>query len=313
MTHPALFYPKDFIETAEGLLLAVVASGLEKGRVLCFLRYVRGTYGWQKQSTAAANLYLHSHYPDYLFFSETLNAHLHGIPVNKITVHHQPVHRLQALMQSATHDTVESDLYMLANLLANAGLPLAHFGVTGSILPGVHNDSSDIDLVCYDREIFQLCRARVRDLITQGWLSDLSELDWQIAYQRREADFSYQDYVWHERRKHNKALVNKRKFDLSLLNRYQTDSGTGQKLGLTTLHCCVIDDSLSFDYPACFMTDHNRITSILSFTATYTGQAFKGETIEARGIVEQTPDGSQRLIVGSNREAKDQYIKVIRP
>ena len=32
------YLPRDFVETAEGLLFAVVAHGLEAGRVLCFLR-----------------------------------------------------------------------------------------------------------------------------------------------------------------------------------------------------------------------------------------------------------------------------------
>jgi len=43
-----MFYAKDFIETAEGLVFAVVASGIEQGKVLCFLRYVRKSTGLEK-------------------------------------------------------------------------------------------------------------------------------------------------------------------------------------------------------------------------------------------------------------------------
>jgi predicted nucleotidyltransferase len=35
-----MFFAKDFIETAEGLIFAVVERGVEDGKALCFLRYV---------------------------------------------------------------------------------------------------------------------------------------------------------------------------------------------------------------------------------------------------------------------------------
>ena len=61
-----IFLPKDFIETTEGLLFAVVASGLEAGKVRCFLRYVRSENGrWRKVQTAEANDLLMRHHFDY--------------------------------------------------------------------------------------------------------------------------------------------------------------------------------------------------------------------------------------------------------
>jgi len=39
-----MFFAKDFIETAEGLIFALVAPGLEEGKALCFLRYVHDPY-----------------------------------------------------------------------------------------------------------------------------------------------------------------------------------------------------------------------------------------------------------------------------
>jgi len=318
--HAAPFYPKDMLETVEGLLFAVVAYGLENDKALCFLRYVKEASGWKKYPTEAANSYLLSHYPDYLHYSEPLAAHLHAVPVANIRQHHQPRQRLQSLLQQPGPDAVEQDMARLLHLLHSNGLNLAHMGVTGSVLAGVHNPSSDIDLVCYDRAVFQQCRAVVRQLVTQGELDDLAEADWQAAYQRRAADLSYRDYVWHERRKHNKALVNGRKFDLSLLNvptqahtnGQAEQNGLCQKIGPASLQCVITDDSQAFDYPISFHTDHASIPTIICFTATYAGQAFKGERVEASGVLEQTPEGLQRLVVGSSREATGEYIKVIR-
>ena len=53
---PATTYlPRDFVETASGLLFAVVAHGLESQRVLAFLRYVRVDGALRKFGTDDAN------------------------------------------------------------------------------------------------------------------------------------------------------------------------------------------------------------------------------------------------------------------
>jgi hypothetical protein len=77
------------------------------------------------------------------------------------------------------------------------------------------------------------------------------------------------------------------------------------------LQCKVIDDAHAFDYPAEFKIDHPQISSIVSFTATYTGQAVTGEMIEVAGVLEQSEHGVKRIVVGSSREALGEYIKVI--
>jgi predicted nucleotidyltransferase len=255
---------------------------------------------------------LQSHHPDYLHFSVRLDAHLHAVPIPYIIMHHQPRQRLQDLIKAVPHDAVEQDLYQLAHLFKQQGLDLAGAGVTGSVLIGVHNPGSDIDLVCYDRPTFQHCRALVRDLTGHGVLAALGDEDWQASYQRRAADLSYAEYVWHEQRKHNKALVNGRKFDLSLMTEAEPETGGCQKRGTINLRCRIIDDTHGFDYPARFQTDHPTINMVISFTATYVGQAFKNEWVEISGTLEQTSDGSQRIVVGANREARGEFIKVIR-
>jgi hypothetical protein len=73
----------------------------------------------------------------------------------------------------------------------------------------------------------------------------------------------------------------------------------------------VIDDARGFDYPAEFKIDHQQISSIVSFTATYTGQAVSGERVEVSGMLEQSGQGVKRIVVGSSREAHGEYIKVI--
>lgn len=307
-----MFYAKDFIETAEGLVFAVVAPGVEQGKVLCFLRYASKAPGWEKLSTEQANALLKQHHPDYLHYSTVLDAFLHAVPVEKIVNHHQPKQRLRQLMQASQHDSVERDLLQLANLFQQHGLNLTQTGITGSILIRAQNHHSDIDWVCYGRPVFHQCRAITRELIKQGQLSELGDSEWQHSYQRRSAELSFADYVWHERRKCNKAVINGRKFDLNFIDpSEQSDTTHYRKCGAVTLRCKITDDTHAFDYPALFAIDHEEISTIASFTATYTGQAITGETIEVSGTIEQAGHGAKRIVVGSSREAQGEYIKVI--
>ena len=307
-----MFFAKDFIETAEGLIFAVVEQGLEDGKALCFLRYVLEPSGWKKVATEPANQLLQQQYSDYQHYSPILDAHLHAVAIDQIVKHYQPKRRLQQIMQSSRHDAVEWDLFRLCELFEQHGLDLAQIGVTGSVLVGVQNPDSDIDLICYGREIFHQCRAISCKLIGLGHMQDLNDRDWQQSYQRRSCDLSFDEYVWHERRKDNKAVINGRKFDLNFIDCCASaEAASYQKCGAITLQCRVIDDVRGFDYPAEFKIDHQQIDSIVSFTATYTGQAVSGEWVEVSGVLEQSEQGVKRIVVGSSREAHGEYIKVI--
>jgi len=277
------------------------------------LRYVQDNSGWKKATTEQANAFLEQHHPDYLHYSPVLDAHLHAVDINRIVKHHQPKQRLQQIMQENQPDAIEHDLFQLCDLLQQNGLDLTQIGITGSLLVGVQNQSSDIDLVCYGRSVFHQCRAIARELIEQGQLQELNDQDWQQSYQRRSCDLSFAEYVWHEQRKTNKAVINGRKFDLNFIDELKRSEATSyQKCGAIKLQCKIIDDTHAFDYPAEFKIEHEQFDAIVSFTATYTGQAIQGETVEVSGIVEQTPEGVKRIVVGSSREAHGEYIKVIR-
>ena len=307
-----IFLPKSFIETAEGLLFAIVAEGLEAGKVRCFLRYVRHENGqWRKVQTDEANELLAKNYPGYLFHSAEFDANLHAVSVEQIAKHHRPQQRLKQLLENSLHDEIENDCLSLCRLFEQTEMDLKHFGVTGSLLIQQQKESSDIDLVCYDITVFHQCRAVVGDLIEQNVLADLSEKDWRESYDRRDCDLSFDEYVWHEQRKANKGLINGRKFDLSLVESNNTNNNVYKKLGATILQAVVTDATRAFCYPSEFKISHATIQSVVCFTATYVGQAIVGETVEISGQLEQDEFGNQRIVVGSSREARGEYIKVL--
>ena len=71
------------------------------------------------------------------------------------------------------------------------------------------------------------------------------------------------------------------------------------------------NDTYAYDFPSRYIIDHEIINEVVSYTATYTGQARKGEKIEASGFIEQGNDGKNRLLVGTSREANNEYIRII--
>jgi len=308
-----VIFAKDFIETAEGLVFAVVENGLEQGKVLCFLRYIRVNNHWKKVNTEQANDFLTESYPHYLYFSKVKQAHCHALTLEQIFKHHQPKSRLKQLLASEQTDAVEDDCISLCRLFGQHGLNLDQVGVTGSILISAQKHSSDIDLVFYSRDIFNQARQITQQLILQGDCSELSQVDWAESYDRRSCELSYKEYLWHEKRKFNKAMINQRKFDLSLVTEsVQGDKQTSyKKLDAIVVKVKVVDDSLAFDYPAEFIINHSQISSIVCYTATYTGQAKKAEWVEVAGVVEESDTGVKRIVVGSNREARGEYIKVV--
>lgn len=314
------FLPKDFIETGEGLVFAVVQAGIElsdgKNKVLCFLRYIRSDRDagrLRKLETSAANDYLKEHYPSYLHHSLILDTDLHAVEINRIHQHYQPKNRLQQLIYQPSLDKVERDCYDLCRLYADAGADLTKIGVTGSLLIGSQGVGSDIDIVVYDRELFHFLRTITGRLIGQAKLSPLHPDDWREAYDRRACSLSFEEYLWHEQRKFNKAMVNGRKFDLSFVGGDKADEITPyHKLGAMALEAKVTDADLAFDYPAEYKIDHPHIAAVVSFTATYNGQALAGEKILVSGLLEESEDGAQRIVVGSSREAPGEFIKVVR-
>ena len=303
------YLPRDFIETEEGLIFAVVDGVPEDGKVLSFLRY--GSAG--KVSTDAANTLLRQHHPHYLHHSRRLDAKLHAVPIVKVLRHHRPRARVREILSRGASDAIEAKLLRLLELLAEGGVPLESVGVTGSLLIGRQTPASDLDLVVYGREDFFRARQWVRELVDEGRLGDLDEAAWLDAYGRRGCELGYAEFLRHEHRKGNKGMIEGTKFDLALIVEEAEPEPPAQwrKTGTAVIRGRVLDDRRAYDQPARYPIEHEEIGEVLSFTHTYVGQAFTGETLEAAGAVETADDGRKRLVVGSTREALGEYIRII--
>jgi len=189
-------------------------------------------------------------------------------------------------------------------------LPQGAVGCTGSLMCGLENETSDIDMVVYGRHWFT-AQALVKQGIADGRIEGMSPDMWRKVYEKRKPEIPYEVFVLHEQRKWNRGQIEGTYFDILYTRSYDNlsgaPSGKGEVLGKQTIVAKVTDASLAFDNPAVYIVEHESVTKVLSFTHTYSGQALTGETIEACGVLEQ--HGRERwLIIGTTREAKGEYI-----
>ena len=310
------YLPRDFVSTGERLVFAVVDRFSDEPRIPCFLRYRPLPDGrLQKLGTDAANTLLRQSHPHYLYRCERRQAALHGVRPGDVVRHLKPRERVRQMLSGcAANDPFEARAARLIRLLAEHGVASGSVGITGSVLVASHRADSDIDLVIYNETAFQRARDTLPFLIRDGIFEALDDDAWADAYRRRGCALDHQTFRWHEERKHNKALFEGTKFDLSLITDRPIPASprqTWRKLGAIQIRATVEDDRYAFHYPARLGIDHPDINEVLAFTATYTGQARTGERIEVRGQLEQAAGGRQRIIVGSDRESAGQSIRVV--
>ena len=262
--------------------------------------------------TDEANELLYRQYGDYRFRSRQRDIAVHGVPLERIVCHHRPDLRLAEILGGTGRDAIESKVARVATILAGAVTQPRTFGVTGSVLMRAHHSTSDIDLVVYGLGAFQRVRRRVRQALGSGTLQPLGESMWRDAYERRGCSLTFEEYLWHERRKYNKFACDGTKVDISCVDTQPVGhEAPGRKADRQIVLATVVDDHDAYSYPARYVIEHASIGEIISYSPTYTGQACRGERVEASGWLEQMEDGSWRLIVGTSREAAGEYIKVV--
>ena len=296
---------RDFIEDPDGRLYAVAAYD-NRERAGCILRYLPDPSGgrvdqegkrYHKLEFEEAFAYILREKPEYA-------DSIQRIPVEDIRKVLKPEDEIGAIARRNTR---------VARLVSIFDLPEKTYGCTGSLLVGLENDRSDIDLVVYGRMFFT-ARELLRFAIKKGRIDPISDDMWENIYRKRNPELSLDDFLIHEKRKWNRGQIENVYFDILFTRSYKALHSLpitkGPSCGVVTIKATVTDASLAFDSPAVYLIDHEEVSKVLSFSHTYSGQAIAGELIEARGICEEHY-GEKWLIVGTTRDARGEYIRSI--
>ncbi|EHQ36715.1 hypothetical protein [Methanoplanus limicola] len=293
---------RDFFEDNDGCLYAVSAYDNET-KAGGVLRYVPDEEGertspegikYRKYDFEPAFEYIRKYKPEYLDV-------VHRVPPEDIKRVFKPEVEVEKIAERDNR---------VKKLLRIFDVPKGRAGCTGSLLLGLENDVSDIDMVVYGKYWF-LAQKNLISAVKKGEASPLSEELWKKVYNKRIPEIDYETFILHEKRKWNRGEIDGTYFDLLYTRDYEDLNriavSKGRVTGKMEIEATVTDASFSFDSPAIYSVDHEEISKVLSFTHTYSGQALDGELIKACGYVEE--HGEEKwLIIGSTREAKGEYI-----
>lgn len=294
---------RDFFETKDGWIFAVADYSHPDG-LRSMLRYVPDAAGerkangkrYRKMDFEQAYEFLRRERPCYV-------RDLHVVPLQDVLRIYRPSDGLLVVAE------LDRRVRKIAGLLGQAGVPCAQMGITGSMLVGLSSPSSDIDFVVYGP-----CWWKARDIVARakvnGEIGDLDEATWRKIYSKRKPEISFSEFMLHETRKGNRGMIEGTYFDLLFTREWNQiySQPSGKPAGECRIEARVTNADFAFDSPAIFRLDHPEVKEIFCYSHTYAGQALPGETIEAKGVLEETSHGL-RLVVGTTREARGEWIR----
>jgi predicted nucleotidyltransferase len=293
---------RDFIETKNGWIFSVADYAYSEG-FRCLLRYVPNPAGSRESGGKKYKKMEFDESFEFLLREKPKYVHdLHVVPEKDVARIYRPHKELPVVAKK------DNRVNRISTLLAQGGIPGKCMGITGSMLVGLQSPSSDIDFVVYGSYWW-----KAREIVTkakaEGLIQELDESMWRRIYSKRKPEIGFEEFVLHEQRKGNRGMIDGTYFDL-LFTRDWSQIGPnlpGKVVGRHKIVGKVVDAQFSFDSPAIFKVEH-EISEIFCYSHTYAGQALPGEIVEAVGVLEETPAG-QRLVVGTTREAKGEWIR----
>ncbi|MDH5815246.1 MAG: nucleotidyltransferase domain-containing protein [Candidatus Nezhaarchaeota archaeon] len=344
------FRDRDYVETVEGLFFTVVGNVHPVNYVIAYLKYIPSSEGkWGRERKFKRALpyytvpmlldtisYLKQYYPHYVTFFNELGIEMSAIPLSKLLKHYCPERRLQEIIEKSK-DHLESMAVDLAQSIADeAGIPINDLGVTGSLLIGIHQPFSDIDLVVYGRNSAMKVKEALLKLYEEPkrGIERLPKERLEELLERRQRLFylSKNDAEIICSRKWNRGFFKGKEFSIHPVKKDDEVNEvfgefTYKPIGLATIRGTVIDSSESMFMPSRWLVDEveslsgvnaEGVTELCSYEGLYMGIVNEGETFEARGKVEAVYRRGKfdhyRLLIGSPEARGQDYLKpVIQP
>lgn len=343
------FRDRDFIQTLERFLFCVVGSIHPPDRVISYVKYVPAESGlWGRNDVRfhrimrrytmldlIDTLKFLERYPEYLYYSHAMGIRMSAVPVEKILSHFKPEEKMRQMIEAGREelDPLERKaLDLTLKMSDESGVPLENFGVTGSILLGIHQPFSDIDLTVYGMEnsrrvkeaLMRICSNRAADLQrfsgakAEEWCLNKSRLH-PLTYEEAR---TLLDRKWNIGLFQGTAFsIHPVKFEREVKERY------GERVfrprGMIKITATVIDDSESDFMPAKYLVEDVKvleglqvddICEVASYEGLYAGIVNRGERIVAYGKLEHVTDNRRgeeyyRVLVGSQEAHGKDYIK----
>ena len=279
------------------------------------MEHVRRTLDW-----------LEAEHPRYLWTDPATRLRFSHVPADAVARYYVPEERLAEIL-AAPADPLEREVRDLVTLLAAAaGLPPEAFGVSGSILLGLHNPAfSDIDLLVYGADRARRLRAVIDDLAGEGLvaLPEERRAQWRRETSARfgldmDAVASLDARRWHYRLFRGRYVsLHTTRADGEIREAYGDRRYT--PIGRAAVEARVTDAGESLFLPAVYRVADVRwleggpgpLEEIVSFEGLYSGAAAERGADRVAGHLEAERAGACRLVVGLGLPARRGSLRVL--
>ncbi len=345
------FRDRDFLRTKEGFFFCVVGPYHPPNRVISYIKYAPSKLGkWGKgiwrfkrvlrdytiPSLLETFRLLEKDYPQYLFYSPFYNVLMTAVPMESIARHYKPEEKLAQIMKAQRLDMLQKKLRSFVQVLAErSGVPADFFGVTGSILLGIHRlDLSDLDLTVYG---YKNSLAVKRVLIDAYAVKDSGVRRFEGAAfaawcksKAQEHHLTFDDVVQIYQRKWNMGIFGGTRFSVHpvKLEEEVTEAYADkifESLGNAVVGAVIHENNDSMFLPAVYQVREAKvikgpqvtdIEEIVSYEGLYGDTAQIEETVLVKGKLEEVTDRKSkkkyhRVVVGSPEGKGSEYMKVL--
>ncbi len=326
----------DFLETNDNFIFDVKGIVHPPDRVIAYLRYVPDEKGGRTRlgvryrkvyGLSGREAFLRKNAPCYLYFDSIAHRRLQGVPLEKIKILYEPKKKLEELSAKRSFDPMERDTLELVELLRSAtGLDSGRFGISGSLLVGLHDENSDIDLIVYgvreSHKVLNALKGSQHDALIERY--DKAGIERLYEARSMRNAMSFNRFMMHEKRKFLEGRFRTRDYFIRCIKDWnEIKEKYGDRsyypVGSCTLEAVVEDDSENILTPCTYGVSQVKIlrgkrkavpSQIVSFRGRFCEQAFQGERVRARGRLERVVNRSgewYRIVIG---ESRFDYLKL---
>ena len=342
-----MYLDRDFLRTPEGFFFCVVGSVHPRGRIIAYLKYVpseKGKWGrgdgryfrtMQVYSMPAllGNIEnLRSSFPQYVFRSRVMGIQMSAVPRRCIASHYRPSVKLKELLMSSSKDELEDKaVRFILRLSETSGVPSESFGVTGSILLGIHNPRfSDLDIIVYGHDNAVSVKKALLRLFTDekssikpfhGRTLEEALHRWTQRY-----PITPRQARWFATRKWNRGVSMGKEFSIlpvklphEVRERYGDIHYRSE--GIAEGSAEIADTQDSHFLPSIYTVKNvelspasAQVQDLVSYDSFYSGIFEKGDHVSFRGKIEMAifrkdEESHRRIIIGSSEANGADYIR----
>jgi len=323
----------DFIETIESLIFDVKGLIHPPNRIIAYVRYIpdvkgerrRGDVHYRKvYSLKERENFLNREYPHYLIVDPIFNDRMSEVHTNNVTYHYKPQDTVNLLKRKEKLDDVEHEALEFLDLLVEAsGISRRKIGISGSIMVDLHLPTSDLDIIVYGTHNCRVVHKTFQDMFRDrtGLIQpyDLEGLRKLYSFRVKDTPMSFEDFSRHANRKSSQGTFRGRDFSIRYIKDWdEVEDKYGatcyRSLGQGVIKAKVTDDSEALFTPCRYLVEDvefiegkkvKLLKEVVSFRGRFCQQVQNGESIIARGKLEEMKTGKKeyvRLLVGGTTQ-----------